>query len=251
MSGELAVVGDVLSLLKRLEKAATDKVRAKMTAMALSRATASPWAQVTEDMLEALAALDRLSASITLQVLTKTKCGAAVNRLRVGSDQAVVQAAGSLVRKWKVIAERAGAKTSSSGPSSSAASSPAKPAGAPPGKPADPPAVARTTSGGSASSSTHLPRLPGTRHNVRKAFIDMFAKLTGATAAAASAPAPAPGSSDVDASTDVSPAEALAQCERVGSELELALFDALGGGGSGERPLPECVRGEDSERGWG
>ena len=46
MSGELALVGDISSLLKRLEKAANDKV--------------------PEDMLEAIRALDRLDISLAL-----------------------------------------------------------------------------------------------------------------------------------------------------------------------------------------
>lgn len=201
----------------------------------------------------------------------KTRCGATLNKLRVGADPTVVQVAGDLMRKWRGVAERAGAKHGS-GSSTNVSHAPKPVTQALPTKPGVPAARSTPTPAAASSlSASSLPRLPGARHNARKAFIDLLVKATAAVTSGPSArafagekadPSPRPvtgtatagspaaaaaspggagcGGSGSDVGFEVTAAEALAHCERVGSDLEAALFEALGGGVSGEgKPMPE------------
>jgi hypothetical protein len=86
MASEAAVVGDVLSLLKRLADAVASGAHSEAV-----------------DHLRALEALP-----VTLPVLTKTKCGVAVAKLRGSSHADTASAAGALVKRWKRVAEDAG-----------------------------------------------------------------------------------------------------------------------------------------------
>ena len=82
-----ALLDSVLSLLKRLDAAVADKAP-------------------IVDVRTPLEGLDTLA--VTLPVLSRSKCGVIVSKLRTHSDATVATLAGALVRKWKRVAEEAG-----------------------------------------------------------------------------------------------------------------------------------------------
>ena len=97
-----ALLDSVLSLLKRLDAAVADKAP-------------------IVDVRTPLEGLDTLA--VTLPVLSRSKCGVIVSKLRTHSDATVAALAGALVRKWKRVAEEAGAGAAKKPDASPAAAS--------------------------------------------------------------------------------------------------------------------------------
>lgn len=132
MAAEGAVVGDVLTLLKRLDAAVASKTAG--------------------DVVDVLTALE--AQPISVPVLTKTRCGVTVAKLRAHEHADAAAKAGALVLKWKKVAEEAGiaVRRSVSAGSAESAGTPTTPAAST--APAPPAAAAAASSGSSSSSSS-------------------------------------------------------------------------------------------------
>lgn len=222
-TSEGGIISDVLAILKRLETSVSDKDGAESASL--------------------LSALDALP--ITLPVLTKTKCGVAVARLRANEHAGTSSKAGELVKKWKKVAEDAGvgaapARASSSSISNSSAAAASSSVAAPNGSASSTPAPTISAPSDSASQSsaglasptpapkpyvpTGLARvaLPAGRAKPREFLMNTVTTIVKTQLAAAAAnPLP-------DALPQPSPEDAAAQAADVGAAIEDALFAAFG-----------------------
>lgn len=236
-ASEAGIISDVLTILKRLDAAVTAKDGAESASL--------------------LSALD--AQPVTLPVLTKTKCGVVVGRLRSHEHAATASKAAELVKKWKKVAEDAGVgsaaarapaapspSASSSSSSSSAASASSSSTPAPTLAVPEPAAAASAEASGSSASAaspaltspggsgaaggtpkpyvpTGLTRvaLPTARAGPRKILMEAVVKVVKQQLAAAAAAPDAPPPA-------LSPADAEAQAADVGAAIEDALYAAVG-----------------------
>ena len=156
MANTNALCDDVFSLLKRLDAAVSNQSSA-----------------------DALAQLEALGlVTVTLPVLSRTKCGAVIAKLRSHSDSRVAAAAGALVRTWKKIAEDGGATRKADGTAPAAAATATPTA-------AGTSAVATAVATGASSPSSSATGLTRERSDAStNSAGDLTAKAEGATATA-------------------------------------------------------------------